>query len=57
MPTETFDKDIYIDEIAAINMLKAIEEARRRPIEKRIDVRKVIDRSIALLPEKLVTHE
>ena len=53
MPTRTFEKEIYIDQKAAENIVKAMKAAKKRPKEERIDVKSSIERSVSLLPETL----
>ncbi len=53
MATRTFEKEIYIDQKAAENMVKAVREAKKRPKEEHIDVRASIERSVSLLPKTL----
>ncbi len=53
MATRTFEKEIYIDQKAAENMVKAMKAAKKRPKEEHIDVKASIERSVSLLPKTL----
>jgi hypothetical protein len=53
MATRTFEKEIYIDQKAAENMVKAMKAAKKRPKEEHIDIKASIERSVSLLPKTL----
>ena len=53
MAARTFEKEIYIDQKAAENIVKAMKAAKKRPKEEYIDVRASIERSVSLLPKTL----
>jgi hypothetical protein len=53
MAARTFEKEIYIDQKAVENMIKAMKAAKKRSKEEYIDVRASIERSVSLLPKTL----